>query len=231
MHSILVGTSAAGVRAEELLAGDADATCALLLALVVHYDVLRRRDLPHARSAEWSPSDLVLRWVRSLSPNPPLCRVRSYRRQTERGEKRDTRKMIERRQTERRQTETDRQKRIRDCRLWQYYEKAARIRDCRFERRGALFCPTRLFSRRLTTQYHRSMTSHGSGAAGRRFTRSSAILWDGHCPNALHSRSALRRVKDSCRQRANNLKYENKKERGFKLLCLFASTYQPLSTN
>lgn len=73
-HGVMQGSSAADVTARELEAGDGDAACAVLLALVVHYDILRRGDLP-LRAQEWSPSDLLLRWVRSLSPNPPLSRV------------------------------------------------------------------------------------------------------------------------------------------------------------
>ena len=74
-HGVVQGSSVANVTARELEAADDDAACAVLLALAVHYDILRRGDLP-LRVYEWSPSDLLLRWVRSLSPNPPLSRVR-----------------------------------------------------------------------------------------------------------------------------------------------------------
>ena len=76
---VSAGAGAATVTPLDLYAGDLDAACAILFALVIHYDVMHRHRKRGAETmllADVPASDLLLRWVRSLSPQPPLSRVR-----------------------------------------------------------------------------------------------------------------------------------------------------------
>lgn len=90
-------TTLTTVTARDLYAGDTDAACALLFALLVHYDIfLGRRDTTqYSSDGSAAATDLLLRWIHSLSSQPPLAKVCRCEQEYRLKERRSLARLIE----------------------------------------------------------------------------------------------------------------------------------------